>query len=86
MTERYEYLPHALLRRRVRDVASGVEGELMAVVNEDVSDSVHQHWVELAYIRGPSGCEFSTAVANIEAAACPGACPGGGQSPSSRSA
>ncbi|KOU26302.1 MULTISPECIES: hypothetical protein [Streptomyces] len=68
MTEGYEYVPHPLLRRRVRDVASGIEGELMAVVNEDVSTSVHPHWVELAYIRGPSGREFSTAVDNIEPA------------------
>ncbi|GLV89245.1 hypothetical protein Slala04_06990 [Streptomyces lavendulae subsp. lavendulae] len=52
----------------MRDVASGIEGELMAVVNEDVSTSVHPHWVELAYIRGPSGREFSTAVDNIEPA------------------
>ncbi|WP_406738621.1 hypothetical protein [Streptomyces sp. NBC_00853] len=40
----------------------------MAVVNENVSASVlHEHWVELAYIRGPSGREISTAVDNIEA-------------------
>ncbi|MFG2980251.1 hypothetical protein ACGFYQ_03220 [Streptomyces sp. NPDC048258] len=39
MAERYEYVPHRLLRRRVRDIASGAEGELMAVINEDVSDS-----------------------------------------------
>lgn len=68
MTERYEYLPHHLLRRRVRDVASGTEGELMAVVNENVSDTVVEHWVELAYIRGSSGREFSTSVDNIEPA------------------
>ncbi|THA84902.1 hypothetical protein [Streptomyces sp. A0592] len=48
--------------------ASGIEGELMAVVNEDVSNSVHPHWMELAHIRGPSGREFSTAVDNIESA------------------
>ncbi|MEU6299983.1 hypothetical protein [Streptomyces erythrochromogenes] len=68
MTDRYEYLPHHLLRRRVRDIASGIEGELMAVINEDVSNSVHPRWVELTYIRGPSGREFSTAVDNIESA------------------
>lgn len=66
MTDRYEYVPHPLLRRRVRDVASGIEGELMAVINEDVSTSLRPYWVELAYIRGPSGREFSTAVDNIE--------------------
>ncbi|MGW6944467.1 hypothetical protein ACWGF3_36440 [Streptomyces xanthophaeus] len=66
MTDRYEYVPHRLLRRRVRDVASGVEGVLMAVINEDVADSGHHHWMELAYIRGASGREFTTAVDNIE--------------------
>ncbi|MGW6978564.1 hypothetical protein ACWGE1_03770 [Streptomyces sp. NPDC054932] len=40
----------------------------MAVVNEDVSDSVHPHWMELAYIRAASGREFTTAVANVEPA------------------
>ncbi|MFC9293467.1 hypothetical protein ACFTWH_04280 [Streptomyces sp. NPDC057011] len=66
MAERYEYVPHRLLRRRVRDVASGIEGELMAVINENVSATGIEHWVELAYIRGPSGREISTAVDNIE--------------------
>ncbi|MFI8340440.1 hypothetical protein ACIF8W_10195 [Streptomyces sp. NPDC085639] len=68
MTERYEYVPHRLLRRRVRDVASGTEGVLMAVINEDVSDSVRHHWVELAYIRAASGREFTTPVGNVEPA------------------
>ncbi|WP_314243954.1 hypothetical protein [Streptomyces sp. DSM 40907] len=68
MTDRYEYVPHRLLRRRVHDVASGTEGLLMAVVNEDVSDSVHPHWMELAYIRAASGREFTTAVGNVEPA------------------
>ncbi|MGW7452496.1 hypothetical protein [Streptomyces sp. NPDC054787] len=68
MPERYEYVPHRLLRRRVRDVASGTEGVLMAVVNENVSDSVHHHWMELAYIRAASGREFTTAVDNVEPA------------------
>ncbi|MFF1491243.1 hypothetical protein [Streptomyces sp. NPDC058304] len=64
----FEEVPHALLRKRVRDIASGVEGELMAVVREDVSDTpVRECWVKLAYVRGPSGREISTAVANIEA-------------------
>ncbi|MFE5491966.1 hypothetical protein ACFQ7Z_18755 [Streptomyces virginiae] len=60
--------PGALLRRRVRDIASGIEGELMAVINENVSTGPHPHWIELAYVRGPSGREFSTAVDNIEPA------------------
>lgn len=64
----FEDLPHELLRKRVRDIASGVEGELMAVVREDVSDTAaREHWVQLAYVRGPSGREISTAVANIQA-------------------
>ncbi|MEW1636371.1 hypothetical protein AB0469_20110 [Streptomyces sp. NPDC093801] len=67
MSDRYEYVPHRLLRRRVRDIASGVEGELMAVVNENVSDSdAYEHWMELAYIRNASGREFTTAVANVQ--------------------
>ncbi|MFD6113264.1 hypothetical protein ACFWG0_24560 [Streptomyces yangpuensis] len=37
MGEQYQYMPHRLLRRRVRDIPSGVEGELMAVINENVS-------------------------------------------------
>ncbi|MFF4579309.1 hypothetical protein ACFY15_13020 [Streptomyces sp. NPDC001373] len=69
MSERYEYVPHRLLRRRVRDIASGVEGELMAVINENVSDSdTYEHWTELAYIRNASGREFTTAVANVQPA------------------
>ncbi|GAA0283368.1 hypothetical protein GCM10010302_21630 [Streptomyces polychromogenes] len=69
MSEQYEYVPHRLLRRRVRDIASGVEGVLMAVINEDVSDSdTYEHWMELAYIRGASGREFTTAVANVQPA------------------
>ncbi|MEU9714200.1 hypothetical protein [Streptomyces sp. NPDC047976] len=68
MSEQYEYVPHRLLRRRVRDIASGVEGELMAVINENVSDTLTEHWTELAYIRNASGREFTTAAANIEPA------------------
>ncbi|MDJ0382970.1 hypothetical protein [Streptomyces sp. G-G2] len=70
MAEGYSYVPHRLLRRRVRDVASGVEGELMAVINEDVSaaDSFRRHWMKLAHIRGASGREFTTAVDNVEPA------------------
>ncbi|MEU9084664.1 hypothetical protein [Streptomyces sp. NPDC048357] len=68
MSEQREYVPHRLLRRCVRDIASGVEGELMAVINENVSATDAGHWMELAYIRGASGREFTTAVSNIEAA------------------
>ncbi|MEV7542061.1 hypothetical protein [Streptomyces sp. NPDC089915] len=66
MNEQYGYVPHRLLRRRVRDIASGVEGELMAVINENVSNCLtYERWMELAYIRGASGREFTTAVANV---------------------
>ncbi|MFI1284686.1 MULTISPECIES: hypothetical protein [unclassified Streptomyces] len=68
MSEQYEYVPHRLLRRRVRDIASGVEGQLMAVINENVSDAGIEHWMELAYIRGASGREFTTSATNVEAA------------------
>ncbi|MCX4958656.1 hypothetical protein [Streptomyces virginiae] len=66
MSDRYEYVPHRLLRRRVRDIASGVEGELMAVVNENVSCAGAEYWIELAYIRAASGREFTTSVANVQ--------------------
>ncbi|MEU3311792.1 hypothetical protein ABZ743_03895 [Streptomyces sp. NPDC006662] len=68
MSERYEYLPHRLLRHHVRDIASGVEGVLMAVINEDVSDTDAEYWVELAYIRAANGREFTTAAANVQPA------------------
>ncbi|MFH8887279.1 hypothetical protein [Streptomyces sp. NPDC017949] len=69
MSERYEYVPHRLLRQRVRDVASGIEGELMAVVNENVSDCpLNDHWMELAYIRAASGREFTTVIDNVQPA------------------
>ncbi|MEU9376654.1 hypothetical protein AB0D94_23185 [Streptomyces sp. NPDC048255] len=67
MSEQYEYVPHRLLRRRVRDIASGVEGELMAVINENVSDGDIEYWMELACIRGASGREFTNSVTNVEA-------------------
>ncbi|GAA0309801.1 hypothetical protein GCM10010302_55650 [Streptomyces polychromogenes] len=66
MSEQYEYVPHRLLRRRVRDIASGAEGELMAVINENVSDChTYERWMELAYIRAASGREFTTAAENV---------------------
>ena len=65
MNERYAYVPHRLLHRRVRDIASGAEGELMAVINENVSDSGAEQWMRLAYVRDASGLEFTTAVGNI---------------------
>ncbi|MFF4102350.1 hypothetical protein [Streptomyces sp. NPDC001903] len=49
----------------MRDIASSAEGELMAVINENVSDSGVERWVRLAYIRDATGLEFTTAVRNI---------------------
>lgn len=68
MSEQYEYVPHRLLHRRVRDIASGTEGELTAVVNENVADIGAERWMRLAYIRDPSGLEFTTAVTNVVSA------------------
>ncbi|MGE7386949.1 hypothetical protein ACQKM2_15855 [Streptomyces sp. NPDC004126] len=68
MSEQYAYQPHRLLRKRVRDIASGIEGELMAVINENVSDTGIERWMELAYIRNASGREFTTAVDNVQPA------------------
>ncbi|MFD0355048.1 hypothetical protein ACFVHW_15135 [Streptomyces sp. NPDC127110] len=68
MSEQYEYQPHPLLRKRVRDIASGVEGELMAVITENVSSTGTERWMDLAYVRGASGREFTTAVDNVVAA------------------
>ncbi|MFD9378825.1 hypothetical protein ACFWBH_25380 [Streptomyces sp. NPDC059999] len=68
MNEQYEYVPHRLLHRRVRDIASGTEGELMAVVNENVAGNGVERWVRLAYIRDQSGLEFTTAVSNVVSA------------------
>ncbi|WP_030156047.1 hypothetical protein [Streptomyces sp. NRRL S-244] len=65
MAEQYEYVRHRLLGRRVRDIASGTDGELMAVINENVSDSGAERWTRLAYIRDAAGLEFTTAVRNI---------------------
>ncbi|MEU8776181.1 hypothetical protein [Streptomyces sp. NPDC048606] len=68
MNEHYAYMPHELLGRRVRDIASGAEGQLMAVINENVSPTGIERWMELAYIRGSSGREFTTAATNVEPA------------------
>lgn len=69
MPDLFEYQDHPLLRRLVRDVASGTEGELMAVVRQEVR-RVHgdAEYAPIAYIRMPSGRELTTSVRNIEAA------------------
>ncbi|MFG2993937.1 hypothetical protein ACGFZK_32380 [Streptomyces sp. NPDC048257] len=64
-------IPHALLRKPVRDIASGTEGTLMAVrvENTAAAPSYEDRWAEIAYIRPHGGgTELTTAVANIEAA------------------
>ncbi|GAA0312419.1 hypothetical protein GCM10010302_59100 [Streptomyces polychromogenes] len=65
MSERYEYQPHRLLQQRVRDIPTGTEGVLMAVITENVSDTGMEHWMDLAYIRNASGREFTTAIENV---------------------
>ncbi|MEU8839869.1 hypothetical protein AB0D97_12170 [Streptomyces roseus] len=65
MTDHYEDVRHRLLGRRVRDIPSGTEGELVAVTDENVSDGGAARWVRLAYVRDGSGVEFTTAVGNI---------------------
>ncbi|MEU6315110.1 hypothetical protein [Streptomyces sp. NPDC047014] len=62
-------IPHALLRKQVRDIASGTAGTLMAVRVENVATAggPGERWAEIAYIRPTrGGIEFTTAVSNIE--------------------
>lgn len=62
------YVRHEWLGCRVRDIASGSEGELMAVTQE-MHDAGRV--VRVAHIRPPSGVEWSTAVANLRPCAGP---------------
>lgn len=58
---------HPLLGHRVRDIASGTEGELMAVVLEEVATHTGPRWTRRAYIRPKAGGrELPTALDNIE--------------------
>ncbi|WP_282696847.1 hypothetical protein [Streptomyces sp. CC208A] len=57
------YEQHPLLRRKVRDIPSNGEGELMAVTHELHDDG---RVVRIAHIRPASGVEWSTAVDNIQ--------------------
>ncbi|THA56085.1 hypothetical protein [Streptomyces sp. A1136] len=67
MPEAYEHLWHPLLRCPVRDIASGTEGQLMAVVYEEVGQvRGDPQYKPIAYIRMPSGRELPTAASNIE--------------------
>ncbi|MEU7020400.1 hypothetical protein ABZ990_07040 [Streptomyces sp. NPDC046203] len=56
---------HPLLRTRVRDTASGAEGELTAVRHELHSDG---RVVRIAYIRAANGIEWTAAADNVQAA------------------
>ncbi|WP_330296989.1 hypothetical protein [Streptomyces sp. NBC_00503] len=68
MPDMFEHLAHPLLRQRVRDLASGAEGELMAVVREEVRRVCGDpEYARIAYIRMASGRELPTSVRNIEA-------------------
>ncbi|MER8232339.1 hypothetical protein [Streptomyces sp. NPDC094049] len=57
----YEW--HPLLNKRVRDIASRGEGELMAVTHELHDDG---RVVRVAHIRPASGIEWSTALDNLQ--------------------
>ncbi|MFD3326790.1 hypothetical protein [Streptomyces sp. NPDC058701] len=59
---------HPLLGSLVRDIASGTEGELVAVVREEVPTHRGSCWSRRAYIRPVGGgTELPTALDNIEA-------------------
>nr|WP_204116762.1 hypothetical protein [Streptomyces sp. CS081A] len=66
------YERHELLGRRVRDIASGGEGELVAVTHEVHDDG---RVVRVAHIRPVSGVEWSAAVANVQAVVRAGVSP-----------
>lgn len=69
MPEPFERIDHPLLGQQVRDVASGTEGELSAVLHEEVRCLYGKpEYAPIAYIRMPSGRELTTAAANVEAA------------------
>ncbi|MBT2404592.1 MULTISPECIES: hypothetical protein [unclassified Streptomyces] len=59
---------HPLIGRLVRDIASGTEGRLMAVVQEDLPTHTGSlRTTRRAYIRPTAGGrELPTALANIE--------------------
>ncbi|MEU7016862.1 cyclophane-forming radical SAM peptide maturase AmcB [Streptomyces sp. NPDC046385] len=59
------YERHPLLHARVRDTASGAEGELTAVTHELHSDG---RVVRIAHIRAGNGIEWTAAADNIQAA------------------
>ncbi|MFI8105476.1 hypothetical protein [Streptomyces sp. NPDC086023] len=46
---------HPWLGRRVRDIASGTEGRLMAVVREEIATHTGTHEARRAYIRPEAG-------------------------------
>ncbi|MFE9465411.1 hypothetical protein ACFYNW_17365 [Streptomyces virginiae] len=66
-TDSFGHENHQWIGRTVRDIASGTEGELTAVVNEKKRNHAGQlTGVRLAYIKKADGIELPTAAANIE--------------------
>ncbi|MFE7409568.1 hypothetical protein [Streptomyces laurentii] len=59
------YEQHPLLRTRVRDTASGAEGELTAVTHELHGDG---RVVRVAHIRAANGIEWTASADNVQAA------------------
>ncbi|MFI6006703.1 hypothetical protein ACIA98_41265 [Streptomyces sp. NPDC051366] len=59
---------HPLIGRLVRDIASGTEGRLVAVVREDLpTHTGTPRTTRRAYIRpAAGGVELATALANVE--------------------
>jgi hypothetical protein len=66
----YRTVRHPLVGQRVRDVASGQQGQLREVADEQIEVCPgHKTRVRLAYIRPEGGgYEWSTAVANVSPA------------------
>lgn len=66
-TDSFGHEDHKWIGRTVRDIPSGTEGELTAVVHEKKRNHVGQlTGVRLAYIKKADGLEFPTAATNIE--------------------
>ncbi|MFE6101007.1 hypothetical protein ACFVQ4_13680 [Streptomyces laurentii] len=59
------YEQHPLLNTRVRDTASGAEGELTAVTHELHGDG---RVVRIAHIRAVNGIEWTASAENVQAA------------------
>jgi hypothetical protein len=65
----FGHLPHPWIGHTVRDIACNQTGQLTAVVQEPAGFASDRPLPpRLAYIRGASGVEWSTAVSNLELA------------------